>query len=307
MTTSVRVSTIIPAYNSARTIREAIDSALAQDFDGQEIIVVDDGSTDSTSAILESYGGRIKVITQPNSGPAVARNAGAQAGTGEYLAFLDSDDLWLPHKLAESVKALSANQFAVLAFSDCIALREDGRQETLWRSGRAPCLEEMMKGGWPILPSAVVMRRAAFESCGGFSEEFRYPGGEDPLMWWMARERGEFVYLPEPLAIYRTPPLQLLADKYAAGAPVFVRYVRQRYPAKARMIKRQVYAERSAYLLAKACHQFDSGDHAGAGQSLLLALWASPAHIFRRGVIRRLLRRRNLSRIKTIFSRGVEP
>lgn len=203
----IRVSTIIPAYNSSRTIREAIDSALAQEFAGQEVIVVDDGSTDSTSAILESYGARIKVVTQQNSGPAVARNAGAQAGTGEYLAFLDSDDLWLPGKLAKSVQALSAKPFAVLAFSDCIVLHEDGRKEALWCSGRAPCLEEMMRGGWVILPSAVVMRRAAFETCGGFSAEFRYPGGEDPLMWLMAREQGEFVYLPEPLAIYRTPPL----------------------------------------------------------------------------------------------------
>src|SRR5947199_8414115 len=89
----------MPAYNYARYLREAIDSALGQTCAPLEVIVVDDGSTDETPEVLSSYGDRIRVIRQQNQGVAVARNAGIAAAGGDYLAFLDSDDIWYPRKL----------------------------------------------------------------------------------------------------------------------------------------------------------------------------------------------------------------
>jgi glycosyltransferase involved in cell wall biosynthesis len=93
----VQVSTIIPAaYNAERTIVEASDGVLSQSFQNHEVVVVNDGSTVSTAAILASYGNRIRVIYQTNGGVAEAGNAGVAASSGKYVAFLASDDMWLP-------------------------------------------------------------------------------------------------------------------------------------------------------------------------------------------------------------------
>src|ERR1700752_4809634 len=104
----MKVSVIIPAYNAAATIRQAVDSALAQNYD-KEIIVVNDGSTDLTGEILYSYGKRIRLIEQANRGETAARNTAIAAARGDYLAFLDSDDYWLPNRLVLTVDALNAD------------------------------------------------------------------------------------------------------------------------------------------------------------------------------------------------------
>jgi glycosyltransferase involved in cell wall biosynthesis len=109
---SVKVSTIIPTYNAERTIAQAIDSTLSPDFESHEVIVVNDGSTDSTPDILDMYRDRIQVVSQPNLGPSAARNAGARHSAGKYLAFLDADYLWLPGKLKAMVPALESNPSA---------------------------------------------------------------------------------------------------------------------------------------------------------------------------------------------------
>jgi glycosyltransferase involved in cell wall biosynthesis len=103
------ISVIIPAYNYGRFVREAIDSALAQTYPALEVIVVDDGSTDDTAQILVGYGDRIRVIRQQNQGVAAARNAGIAAARGEYLAFLDSDDVWKPRKLEHDIVRFKAD------------------------------------------------------------------------------------------------------------------------------------------------------------------------------------------------------
>ena len=93
------ISVIIPAYNYARYLAEAIDSALGQTYAPLEVIVVDDASTDDTPRVLAAYGQRIRAIRQPNGGAGAARNTGIAAARGEYVAFLDADDVWLPRKL----------------------------------------------------------------------------------------------------------------------------------------------------------------------------------------------------------------
>ena len=98
------VSAIIPVFNGEATVAAAIDSALAQEFDGEvEVIVVNDGSTDATSSVLEAYRGRMTVVDRVNGGPAVARNAGVRASRGEYVAFLDADDIWMPTQARENI------------------------------------------------------------------------------------------------------------------------------------------------------------------------------------------------------------
>ena len=111
----VSVSVVIPVYNGERYIRETLESVFAQTYQDLEIICVDDGSEDASVTILKEIQEskdskkRIQVIQQPNMGQAGARNAGAKRGTGTYLAFLDQDDLWLPHKLDRQVAVLESN------------------------------------------------------------------------------------------------------------------------------------------------------------------------------------------------------
>src|SRR5690242_13247080 len=100
------VSVIIPTYNGTAFLRETIDSALAQTYPAVEVIVVDDGSTDDTAAVIAEYGDRIKGIAQANSGTSAARNTGIRASSGDYIAFLDHDDLWAPIKLARQMRVL---------------------------------------------------------------------------------------------------------------------------------------------------------------------------------------------------------
>ncbi|MGA6973853.1 MAG: glycosyltransferase family A protein, partial [Candidatus Binatus sp.] len=123
-----KVSTIIPAFNAERTIAETVDSALTQNFEGHEVVVVNDGSTDSTSTILERYGDKIRVVNQQNRGVAAARNTGLTHSSGDYVAFLDSDDLWLPGKLEVMTAALERNDAASLAFSEYGSIDEDGNE-----------------------------------------------------------------------------------------------------------------------------------------------------------------------------------
>src|SRR5687767_5658816 len=102
------VSVIVPAYNAAAFVAEAIDSALAQSHPELEVIVVDDSSTDDTPAVLQSYGNRITVHRQDNRGVSAARNTGAQLATGEWIAFLDADDVWRPDKITQQLRIAQA-------------------------------------------------------------------------------------------------------------------------------------------------------------------------------------------------------
>ncbi|HSZ22548.1 MAG TPA: glycosyltransferase family A protein, partial [Candidatus Sulfotelmatobacter sp.] len=113
------VSVVVPVYNAERTLTATLDSALAQDFRDFEIVVVNDGSTDSTKAVLDMYAARVRVIDQSNRGVSAARNAGVRASSGQLIAFLDSDDLWSADKLTQSVRALTQNPKASMVFSDC--------------------------------------------------------------------------------------------------------------------------------------------------------------------------------------------
>jgi glycosyltransferase involved in cell wall biosynthesis len=163
-----KASAIIPVYNSERTLARAINSMLAQRFNSCEIIAIDNGSTDSSFNILKNYEDRIRVLRQPNRAAAAARNAAARTAAGEYLAFLDADDEWLPGKLQACVAALDASPQAVAAYSDMLS-PSGSRIRDLTGS---PPLDYLLANQFALHPPATVVRRAAFERCGGFSEEF---------------------------------------------------------------------------------------------------------------------------------------
>jgi glycosyltransferase involved in cell wall biosynthesis len=196
-----KVSVIIPAYNVAATVAAAIESVLAQTVRAVETIVVNDGSTDETASVLGRYAGHIVVVTQENRGLAAARNAGARAATGEWLAFLDADDTWTADKLEKTVAAVSGDSETVLVFSDATCIDESGtvlpRPFMEADRARAPSMDDMLAGRFQIRPSSVSVRRDAFERAGGFSEEFRVPSFEDAFCWVVMREQGPFVFIAD--------------------------------------------------------------------------------------------------------------
>jgi glycosyltransferase involved in cell wall biosynthesis len=197
------VSVVMPAYNVAWCIGRAVDSVLAQDDPARELLVVNDGSTDDTRAVLDRYGDRITVIDQANRGMCAARNVAIRRARGVYIAFLDADDWWLPDKLGRQVALME--QQADIGFSSTAARVEDenGRLLNLWpcRSGRTQMLETLFAENAAIAGgcSAVMARRHLIEQVGAFDESLR--GFEDPDLWIRLAAVTGYACICEPLAV----------------------------------------------------------------------------------------------------------
>lgn len=194
-----RVSVIILTYQSAQFIRETIESVLAQTYKDYEIIVVDGRSTDGTMEILESYGNRIRIAVQDSKGIASARNIGILLSEGEYVAFVDSDDLWLPEKLAIQVTFLDKEPSRVgLVYSDAFLFPEDDASKSSYLANkRAFQIGKPHKGkvGGQLFvenfipASTVVIRKSCFEKVGLFDESLMLC--EDIDMWTRIAESFE--------------------------------------------------------------------------------------------------------------------
>jgi glycosyltransferase involved in cell wall biosynthesis len=181
---------------------EAVDSVLAQAFQDFELIVVDDGSTDETAAKLRGLGSAICVITRPRRGVAAARNLGAKHAKGRYLAFLDSDDLWLPKKLAVQATFMDARPEISICQTEEIWIRAGARVNPKAKH-RKPS-GDIFKRSLDLClvsPSAVMMTRELFLNAGGFDETL--PVCEDYDLWLrIALEHG-VPLLPQPLVVKR--------------------------------------------------------------------------------------------------------
>jgi hypothetical protein len=174
---SYQVTAVIPVYNGATSIRRSIESVLAQTYPVAELIVVDDGSTDETGAIVQGFGSRVRYIHQPNSGVATARNRGMREAATEWIALLDHDDRWMPTKLQCQVTALQASPESKLCYSAHFVHTLDGSKLTnytppgqLWPAARL---------GNPFPPSVVLLRRAEALELGGFDERLKGATCED--------------------------------------------------------------------------------------------------------------------------------
>lgn len=210
MSKELLVSTIIPTYNRSRIVVEAIDSILSQTYGNIEIIVVDDGSTDDTLERLRQYGDRIRVLSQQNAGPGIARNRGIAAARGELIAFLDSDDLWLPSKIERQVAQLQTAGKSVPCSLSNIVMRSDKREVTSFDiSQLRPDLEEgiwlnvddVLASRFVLFNQAVVIRRSVLEKIGGFDEGLRFQEDYDlPLRLSL---EGPWAFIREPLVIWR--------------------------------------------------------------------------------------------------------
>ena len=299
----IRVSTIIPVYNGAATIARAIYSALAQNYEHQEIIVIDDGSNDETASIIGNYGNKIVSLHQANRGRAVARNVGLDVAKGEFIAFLDADDEWFSHKLATQVPVLEDNPECVLVFSNAIGV--DCRGESFREStqpseyAHAPTLQELRKNGiWTSMTSSWLMRRSTIEAYHGFVESFGYHwGGEDSLLFFRAREFGSFHYIPECLVrirlsttlehlrkrlhgIDRALPAQERLRQFFVGEDHYLELIQSHYgPNDWTDAAGKMRAQKQPLLLSLALLALYEGDRALARQAYLTLLRDAPLRL----------------------------
>lgn len=214
MTASVpAVSVIMPSYQKAQFIAGAIESVLAQTFTDLDLIVVD-SSTDETPKILETFGPRIKVIRADPRGISAARNMGIRAAQGQYIAFLDADDTWMPSKLEKQIPLMEQSGAVGLVCADVLFRDDDGPRPGRGFADASPCsgmAHSIVFSKSFIGTLTVVVRRACFDDVGLFDEAVT--ACEDHDMWLRISRRWAVAYVDEPLAIYRYSADQASADR----------------------------------------------------------------------------------------------
>jgi glycosyltransferase involved in cell wall biosynthesis len=196
------VSVVVPCYNAAPFLRETIDSVLSQTRPALEVIVIDDGSTDDSAAIAQSYGPPVRVIRQANQGESVARNRGMDEAQGDWIGLLDADDRWVPHKLERQLGALGeASPDVVCVYSDFVLFGSVERRVV--RCPPWPVETErrvrMFTNPW-IHPSSVLVPKV-------IGQRVRFPvhisHAEDQVFCVQLLGHGSFLHVPEPLIEYR--------------------------------------------------------------------------------------------------------
>jgi glycosyltransferase involved in cell wall biosynthesis len=201
----VRISVVIPAYNAARFLPRCLKSVFAQTLKPEEVIVVDDGSSDNTAGLAAELGAT--VLIRPNQGPAASRNAGIRKASSEWIALLDADDMWAPEKL--ELQAACVRPETVLVYTGIRIFGDDGvHQEKPAIS--VTSARKMLRYANPIPNSSVLVRREAVMRNIGFREDIR--GTEDWEMWFRLQKAGQFDAVLEPLTDYYVYPSSLSAN-----------------------------------------------------------------------------------------------
>ena len=201
---TLRISVIMPVYNGERTIRESIESALNQTFTDFELIVIDDGSQDATLDILaDIQDTRLKIFSYSNAGISASRNRGIAHARGEFVTFLDADDLWTPDKLETQLKALEANPQAILAYSWTEFIDETGRPVgTFLRStASGNVLAELLESNFIGSGSNALINKQAIVELGEFDQSFSPAGDWD--MWLRLAAHYQFAVVPSTQVLYR--------------------------------------------------------------------------------------------------------
>lgn len=201
----ILISIVIPTYNCSQHISSAIDSVLAQTYRNIEVIVVDDGSIDDTKSILKRYGSKIKYVFQSNSGPSAARNKGIKLSSGEFIAFLDADDVWVPNKLELQTQLME--QYRDIGLVGCGYYNIDSRGKIVsgpfipksFKNNSELVREIMVR---PVLNTpSVLVKKLCFEKVGLFDENLK--GAEDWKMWIQIAKNFPIGFIEQPLLMIR--------------------------------------------------------------------------------------------------------
>lgn len=269
------ISLVIPTYNSGHLVVDAIDSALNQTDPADEVIVIDDGSTDGTPGLLAHYGDRIRLVVQTNGGASSARNHGIRLSKSDCVAFLDADDVWHPRKLEIQRKVMANHPDIGLLGSlmiDWPAAEFPAWNELDEASPVGLCWEKLVIK-YPIGTPTTVARRSVLDQLGGFDETLK--SGEDRDLWIRFAEISSLAYLP----------LQLVGCRRVEGSlSNRIGYVKQRFAVLRKIDARDGW--RGRWLLRRkaygysyfGCAYFQSiaGKYAESFASMFLSFWWYP-------------------------------
>jgi len=238
-----KISVIIPAYNAMAYLPETIENVLKQTHEDFEVIVVNDGSSDQTPEwVAQVPDPRIKLISQENTGQAKARNTGIAYAKGEYIAFLDADDLWEPTKLKKQLECLEKDQTIGLVYTWVAFMDEQGKETgRIFKSTvQGQVWDTLIQQNILVCGSVPMVRRTCFQTCGVFDPELR-SFNEDWDMWLRIASSYPFAVVPEVLVYYRQHPLsssrdwkamaqgyQIVIEKAFTSAPSELQYLKSK-------------------------------------------------------------------------------
>lgn len=282
---SPSISVVIPTYNCSGLLPNAIRSAYGQTIPPAEVIVVDDGCTDDTAKVVrrlaESLPSSFTFIQKPNGGEASARNCGVSAATGEYVAFLDQDDVWLPEKFARQLPLFDAVPSPSLTFTAYVRISGDSRKLVCvegWEATAEHALRRLMEGCC-VTPSTVMVCRAVLGSAGPFDESLWL--GNDWDMWLRLAAAGHrFAYLPKPMTNYLWHATNMSRDRRKiadAALTILPRLFRSgTLPPALQREERRCLAR---WNLNRACYALDEGEGLESRRSLAAAARTRPSAI----------------------------
>lgn len=279
--TDKSVSVVIPTYNYGRFIGETIDSVLTQTYAIAEVIVVDDGSTDETEEVVKNFGEKVRYINQQNLGVGAARNKGVESSTGEFIAFLDADDTWLPEKIEK--------QITKFAMDGEVGLVHCGMREFDAETGDT--LQLLINGdeGWvadglllfekPVVNvsgSSIAVSRKAFNECGGF--DTRLKNGEDWEFCLRVARKYKVGFIAEPLVNYRNHGVNAHLNVSEMEHSTLIAWAKafDTTDENVRRIRRRSYGNLHKVLAGSF---LQSGQYGGFVRNLIKSLWFRPSFI----------------------------
>jgi glycosyltransferase involved in cell wall biosynthesis len=267
MTSATRISVVVPAYNASSWIKETLDSILAQTFQDFEVIVVDDGSTDDTADLIESYGGVVRCVRKTNGGASSARNVGIRCSRGSWIAFVDADDLWLPFKLDLQVRMIDKNPDLVWQYSDAYIFESDSRCiRCLASENHKPYKGDILRQllMYCFIPSPTpLVRRDVFDQVGFFSESPVTRIGEDWDLWLRIAAMYNVGYVDQPTAGIRQHKTSMIGSVdlgyYLNSKITVVEEALQREPKRLKDLRKtavaNVLASTGEYMLARGARR----------------------------------------------------
>lgn len=207
------VSVVIPTYNKAQYLKKAIESVLNQTYKAIEMIIIDDGSTDNTQQVVKSFNDpKIIYIWQKNKGPAAAKNTGIKKAQGKYIAFLDSDDLWLEEKLEKQLEFMEKNPEMSLLGTGCYEIDSQGKilgKKIFPKKNEN--LQKILIRYNPFIQSSVLVKKEVFDKIKGYDENFSE--SEDYEFWLRVARYYKIANLPELLVMKRYHSENLSPEK----------------------------------------------------------------------------------------------
>ncbi len=278
---SSKVSVVIPTYNYGRFIAEAIGGALGQTLEPIEIIVVDDGSTDDTEKVVREFGDRVRYIRQENAGVCAARNRGVAESSGEYIAFLDADDIWLPEKLEKQIAKFAEDRDIGLVHcgmrefdgetGDTIQLHLDGGEGSV-----ANDLLLWEKPGVNVSGTVIVVTREAFEKSGGFDTEMKV--GEDWDFCYRVAREYKVGFVQESLVDYRSHSASAHRNvaEMERGMTRFYKKAFDGADAETLRLKSRAYGNFHRVLSGSYFH---SGNYPQSVKNAVKSIWNRPANL----------------------------